>query len=181
MLEEATAAAGLINGLLSAVASHFAAVAVDGVMRLGLMVRGLLIEQAHSLAAVEVETDIAPDSDLPVLLGLHVILKELLTNACKFRDAERPLRIRIAGRIASGDILEITVSDNGVGVDSPYLDKIFVPFQRLHSRSAVPGYGLGLATCRRIAAQWGGEVAAENRPAGGLTVHVTVPGLLGAP
>jgi signal transduction histidine kinase len=180
MLEEATAAAGLIDGLLSAVASHFAAGAGDGVMRLGLMVRGLLIEQTHSLAAVEVETDIAPDSDLPVPLGVHVILRELLTNACKFRDAERPLRLRIAGRIASGN-MEITVSDNGVGVDSPYLDKIFVPFQRLHSRSAIPGYGLGLATCRRIAAQWGGKVAAESRPAGGLSVHVTVPGFLGSP
>jgi signal transduction histidine kinase len=181
MLEEATAAAGLINGLLSAVASHFAAGAGDGVMRLGLMVRGLLIEQTQALAAVEVETDIAPDSDVPVPLGLHAILKELLTNACKFRDAERPLRICIAGRTVTGDVLEIAVSDNGVGVDVPYLDKIFVPFQRLQARNALPGFGLGLATCRRIAAQWGGKVAAESRPAGGLTVQVTVPGLLNAP
>lgn len=180
MLQEAAAAAELIDGLLSAVANHFAAGAGDGVMRLGLMLRGILIEQRHSLAAVEIETDIAPGSDLAVPMGLHAILRELLTNACKFRHPERPLRVRIAGRMASGDVLEITVSDNGLGVAPEYLDKIFAPFQRLHSRDAFPGYGLGLATCRRIAAQWGGKVGAEMRSAEGLTVQLTIPGLVAA-
>ena len=67
-------------------------------------------------------------------------------------------------------------SDNGIGVPQEYLERIFVPFQRLHSRDEFAGNGLGLATCRRIAAAWGGEVIAEAGSDGGLVIRVTVPG-----
>jgi signal transduction histidine kinase len=71
--------------------------------------------------------------------------------------------------------LEVAVSDNGIGVDSAYFEKIFAPFFRLHSRDAFRGYGLGLATCRRIAESWGGSMAAEGHGQQGLTIAVRIP------
>ncbi len=70
--------------------------------------------------------------------------------------------------------MEIEVSDNGLGAAPDYLEQIFIPFQRLHSREEFPGYGLGLSICRRIVEDFGGTIAARAQPEG-LAVTVGVP------
>ena len=174
MLQEAVAAGGEINGLMNAMVAYCDASAGDGEMGLALLLRGLLIEWKGALANAGAEVELSNDADPSVPLALANVVKELLTNACKFRDAERPLRIRIATRITSDKTLQIAVSDNGIGVPAAYLQKIFEPSHRVHSRDPFPGPGLGLATCRRIADAWGGAIAAESGERG-LRVRLTVP------
>jgi signal transduction histidine kinase len=173
-LEEAAAAVGQIDGLLSALVGYCDADAGDGVLGLRLVLQGALIERKGDLVAAGGEVELQNDLDLPVPGKLQGVLKELLTNACKFRDPSRALRIRIATRLAEGDNLEITVKDNGLGVAPAYLERIFEPFQHLHPRDRFPGYGLGLATCRRLATVWGGSVTAQSADEG-LTVRISVP------
>jgi chemotaxis family two-component system sensor kinase Cph1 len=172
MLREAVSAARDIDGLLSAMVAYEEGKGEEGAVDMGLLLRGLLMERKASLAGAEVE--VANDINLPVPAALKSVLKELLNNACRFRSTQRPLHLVIAVRSVGGAI-EVAVSDNGVGVDSAYLEKIFTPFFRLHPREEFPGYGLGLATCRRIVEGWGGSITAEVRAEQGLTVRVGVP------
>jgi signal transduction histidine kinase len=178
MLQEAVSAARSIDGLLSAMVAYCDGNTDEGTENLRLLLRGVLIERKAALGEVGAELqfpDTASDHpDVPVPVGLKTVLKELLTNACRFRSAGRPLRILVSSRIVPAGV-EISVSDNGVGVDRAYLEKIFAPFYRLHSRDEFPGYGLGLAICRRIVEGWGGTIAAEPAPEQGLTVRITVP------
>ena len=70
---------------------------------------------------------------------------------------------------------ELTVSDNGIGFDEKYLDRIFNVFQRLHSRNEYEGTGMGLAIVRKIAMFHGGDVTAKSQPGHGATFIVTLP------
>jgi signal transduction histidine kinase len=175
-LQEAVAAAGDISGLLSAMVAYCDVGTGEGPISLRLLLQGALIERKAALAEAGGKVEVENDLDLAVPGRLQSVLKELLTNACKFHDASRPLRIRIATGLTLDGNLEIAVTDNGIGVPPAYLEKIFIPFQHLHSPDRFPGYGLGLATCRRTAAVWGGEVTAESLDGAGLTVRVSVPG-----
>ncbi|MFW5955127.1 MAG: sensor histidine kinase [Rhodothermales bacterium] len=67
------------------------------------------------------------------------------------------------------------MSDNGIGFLERYLDRIFTPFQRLHSRSQFAGTGMGLAICRRIVEHHGGTITAESTPNEGSTFFVVLP------
>ena len=176
MLQEAVNAAGQIDSLMNAMAAFCDVSSEDATtrMNLDLLVRGLLLERKAALAEGGAAMEVQNIVTAPVPVSLKSVLKELLTNACRFRDPSRPLRIRIESQETADNGLEVFVADNGLGVDSPYLEKIFEPFQRLHSRDMFPGHGLGLSTCRRIAAVWGGTVAAITGD-GGLRVRVTVP------
>ena len=175
MLQEAVTAAGEISGLLNATMAYYDAGAREGVTGLSLLLRGLLLERKAALAAAGAEVEVRNELDAQVPAGLQAVLKELLTNACKFHHSDRAPRIRLTTRLVSNRTLEIEVSDNGPGVAPADLEKIFIPFQRLHPRGQFPGHGLGLATSRRVAAEWGGTVTAEASAEGGLTVRVTVP------
>ena len=173
MLQEAATAAGEIGGLLNAMMAYLDVQASEGTRDLRILLQGTLLERKAALQAAGAEVEVANDLQVSVPAGLQSVLKELITNACKFREPKRPLRIRIAAQSTSVDGLEIAVTDNGLGVPAEYVEKIFSPFQRLHSRDDFPGHALGLATCRRLAATWGGTVSAQHIPDGGLTIRVT--------
>jgi light-regulated signal transduction histidine kinase (bacteriophytochrome) len=175
-LTEAVAAATEINGLMNAMLSYCEGDPGSGNVGLNLLLRGLRIELKAALAEAGAELEIRNDLDEPVPAGLKDVLKELLTNACRFRSEAHPLRIIVAtNRVSTG--IEVIVSDNGIGVEPEFLEKIFAPFQRLHSRDRFPGFGLGLATCRRIVTAWEGSIAAEAGldPGDGLTIRITLP------
>ena len=72
-------------------------------------------------------------------------------------------------------LCRLTVSDNGIGFDEKYLDRIFNVFQRLHSRNEYEGTGMGLAIARKIALFHRGEITAKSKPGEGTTFIVTLP------
>jgi signal transduction histidine kinase len=77
---------------------------------------------------------------------------------------------------AAGARYQITITDNGIGFDEKYLDRIFNVFQRLHNRSHYEGTGIGLAICRKIVERHGGSITATSTPGQGATFIVTLPG-----
>ncbi|HEX9710679.1 MAG TPA: ATP-binding protein [Candidatus Thermoplasmatota archaeon] len=101
------------------------------------------------------------------------LLQNLLANAIKFRGPEAP-RIHVSGQ-SNGRWCEITVKDNGIGIDPQYFDRIFLIFQRLHGREDYPGTGIGLAVCRRIVERHGGKIWVESAPGEGSAFHFTIP------
>jgi signal transduction histidine kinase len=107
-------------------------------------------------------------------LQMRQLIQNLLTNALKFRREATTPEIAIDGLVRDGTA-EITVSDNGIGFDPQYSDRIFRVFERLHGRSEYDGTGIGLALCRKIAERHGGTVIAHGVPQGGATFTVVVP------
>jgi signal transduction histidine kinase len=175
MLGEAEKAVGDIGGLLDSMLAFSTVQSSDSVTKLGLVLQGALLERKTLLQQCGGQVEVSNDLDVTVPSALQGVLKELLTNACKFRDKSQPLRIQIRTQVTAGENLEIVVTDNGVSANPADLEKIFLPFHRLHPRDEFEGHGLGLATCRRIAAAWDGSIVAEITAQGGFAVRVTVP------
>ena len=97
-----------------------------------------------------------------------------MDNALKFsRDRPTPSLGLRAARV--GDVLRLTVQDNGVGFDMKYHDRIFSIFQRLHRAEDYPGTGIGLAIVRKALDLMGGRVWAEGRPGQGADFHLELP------
>ncbi|MFM2346797.1 MAG: hypothetical protein RL654_1550 [Pseudomonadota bacterium] len=110
--------------------------------------------------------------------GLMLALRNLLANAIKFSIASQPPRVHIAVRRlgpAAADAIELRLSDNGVGFDMAYHDRIFEIFQRLHRMEDYPGTGIGLALVRKAMQRMGGSVRAESQLGEGATFVLTLP------
>ena len=105
---------------------------------------------------------------------LRHVLENLIGNARKFTAGRSEAKIEFGG-VAGEDTPTFFVRDNGAGFDSAFADRLFVPFQRLHSQSEFKGTGIGLATVRRIIARHGGRVWAEGVVGQGATVYFTLP------
>jgi PAS domain S-box-containing protein len=115
--------------------------------------------------------------DLPSVYAdetqLVELFQNLIGNAIKFRGDNSPA-IAVSTQ-AEGDFQRFSVKDNGIGIEPAQAERIFDMFQRLHSRDAYPGTGIGLAICRRIVQRVGGRIWVESTGRGGCTFHFTLP------
>jgi hypothetical protein len=99
---------------------------------------------------------------------LAIALENLLRNAWKF-TSRTPHAVIEFGALPSNQRIRCFIRDNGAGFEMIYADKLFKPFQRLHSAAEYPGTGIGLAIVHRIVSRHGGTVSAEGQPGKGAT------------
>jgi hypothetical protein len=105
---------------------------------------------------------------------ITVLLENLLRNAWKYSSRRDPARIEFGCR-RDGEETIFFVKDNGAGFDNTHVDRLFRPFQRLHSQAEFPGTGVGLATVQRIVARHGGRVWATGSVNQGAQFCFTLP------
>lgn len=115
---------------------------------------------------------------------MRQLLQNLIDNALKFTSPGEIPHIKIYSQTCKNpddnfseieEYCQIFVKDNGIGFDEKYLEKIFVPFQRLHARSEYSGTGIGLAICRKITERHNGTITAKSSPTEGSTFIITLP------
>jgi light-regulated signal transduction histidine kinase (bacteriophytochrome) len=115
---------------------------------------------------------------LPYVMGdetqLAQLFQNLIANALKFRG-EAPPRVHV-GALQNGTQWVFSVKDNGIGIQKEYHDRIFLIFQRLHTREQYPGTGIGLALCKRIVDRHNGRIWVDTNPEGGSTFYFTLTG-----
>ena len=185
-------------GKLDADADEFIGYATDGVARMQALIQDLLAysrvnRRAEPFVATPLDsvlTEVLANlqraiqdagatvvvGELPTVSGdrfqLVQLYQNLIANAVKFH-AEEPPRVQVSAERAT-DGWTIRVADNGIGIDRQFFDRIFVIFQRLHTRDRYPGTGIGLAICRRIAERHGGRIWVDST-ARGATFSVFFP------
>lgn len=115
--------------------------------------------------------------DLPELTAdpnlIAKLFQHLISNAIKFKNND-PLKINISVEKLDS-AYRFAVQDNGIGIQKEYFEKIFVIFQRLHSKNKYPGTGIGLALCKKIVEQHGGTMWVESEVNQGTTFYFTIP------
>lgn len=105
---------------------------------------------------------------------MRQLFQNLIGNALKFHKPDEPPVVEVSSR-PKADMWEITVTDNGIGFDDKYIEKIFSVFQRLHGRDKYDGTGIGLAVCRKIVERYGGTISAESVKNKGATFTIRLP------
>jgi signal transduction histidine kinase len=121
---------------------------------------------------------------LPTVTGdpgqLGLLLQNLLSNAVKFRSPDRTPEIRVTAE-RHDDMWHFAVTDNGIGIGPEYAERVFVIFQRLHTRDAYPGTGIGLAVCKKIVEFHGGTIAVDTAHEPGARITFTLPAQASGP
>ena len=161
---------------------HGAAVDLERVAREA--VADLEVRIGETNATVEI-------GELPTVEGddvqLRRLFQNLIDNGMKFRRDDIAPRIRIEGETLETDdgvpeelrsrlpLVRMRVCDNGIGIDTKYRDRIFLPFQQLHRRNEFEGMGMGLAFSKRIVERHRGSISVENAPDGGATFIIYLP------
>jgi PAS domain S-box-containing protein len=183
-------------------AHKFIHYAVDGAARMQILIRDLLsfsrVEtraqefkptDSHRALAVAIanlktlidETGtLVTTGDLPNVQAdasqLTQVFQNLISNGIKFRQPSTTPRIHISAQRIE-ERWRFAVQDNGIGIDSKYKERVFVIFQRLHTRQEYAGTGIGLAMCKRIVHRHGGGIWFESSPGKGATFYFTLPSI----
>ncbi len=187
------------EGQLDDKAKKYINYAVDGVMRMQRLINDLLAfsrigtrgkplepTDTHAVlgealrnltVAIEESRVLVTTDDLPNVRAdasqLALVFQNLIGNAIKFRKREDS-RVHVAVADLAGEWV-FSVRDNGIGIDPKFADRIFVIFQRLHTREEYPGTGIGLAVCKRIVERHGGRIWFESVPGKGSTFFFSIP------
>jgi len=127
------------------------------------------IEQRHAVVTIGELPDVSGDEP-----QLRQLFQNLIGNAIKFVPPERTPEIAVVATQVDGGV-EIAVSDNGIGIDPEFRDRVFGMFQRLHTQDAYPGTGIGLAICKRVVERHGGSITLEACEPHGTTVRFRLP------
>jgi len=189
------------QGKLGDDADEFIGFAVDGARRMQELINDLLtysrvgtqalqlqpvdttqlVDQVVSdlTAAIREGRATVTQDDLPVVMGdptqLRQLFQNLIANGIKFHRPDETPRVHVSATRDDGT-WTFSVSDNGIGLEPQYLERIFVLFQRLHTRTDYPGTGIGLAICRKIVERHGGQIGVASSPGAGTTFTFTLPG-----
>lgn len=181
-------------------AREFIAFAVDGVTRMQSLINDLLafsrvgtrgeaFERTDTTAIVDrVLVNLGPAieeagatitrDELPAVYAdsgqLNQVFQNLIANAMKFHQPDQPSRVHLSAKRGVGEWI-FSVADNGIGIAPEFADRIFVLFQRLHSRTEYPGTGIGLAICKKVVERHGGRIWLESEPGEGTTFLFTIP------
>jgi PAS domain S-box-containing protein len=173
--------------------------AVDGAHRMQSLIQGLLeysragsrskeprpVDAAravnyaleHLKVAIEQSGADIIVGDLPTVrfdeVQLVQLFQNLIGNAVKFVVDNKPC-VRIDAEKKDG-FWQFAVRDNGIGIEQEYAERIFLIFQRLHTRQKYPGTGIGLSICKKIVERHGGKIWVESQPGQGSTFYFTVP------
>jgi PAS domain S-box-containing protein len=123
--------------------------------------------------ATQFEIDELPKLPIPKTEA-YQLFSNLVSNGIKFRRPNTSPTIRIRA-LRKDSFWDFSVADNGIGIDSEYLDDIFVIFKRLHSRASYAGTGIGLSICKKIVERHNGIIWAESAQGMGTTIHFTIP------
>ncbi|MEX3959105.1 PAS domain S-box protein [Trinickia sp. EG282A] len=187
------------QGQLDARADEYIGHAVDGAGRMQALIDDLLafsrvgrseeswqrIDCARELdkalrnlsVAIEESGAQITHQELPTVRALSgqltLLFQNLVGNAIKFRSKERPVQIHVGAETRDETWL-FRVADNGIGIDPQHFERIFLIFQRLHTRRDYPGTGIGLALCKRIVEHHGGRMWVESEPGAGTTFFFTL-------
>lgn len=138
-----------------------------------------VVQAAVANLAMQIEESgaVVTHDSLPSVMAdatqMTELFQNLIGNAIKFRGADSPSVHVSAER--KGREWVFSVHDNGIGVDPRYSDRIFLIFQRLHTRAEYPGTGIGLAICKRIVDRHSGRMWLESEPGRGATFYFTIP------
>jgi len=127
--------------------------------------------------AIDENNAIITHDPLPTLMAdstqMIEVFQNLISNAIKFRSKESP-QVHVSALKKRNEWV-FSVRDNGIGIAPEFFDKLFIIFQRLHSRSEYPGTGIGLAVCKKIVERHGGKIWVESEPNKGSTFYFSIP------
>jgi signal transduction histidine kinase/ActR/RegA family two-component response regulator len=130
----------------------------------------LKVANPHRQVATVIEPGIVVEVDRGLI---SIVMENLLSNAWKYSSKRADARIEFSVDRSSGSPRYV-VNDNGAGFDPRYAERLFKPFQRLHSAAEFPGTGVGLATVQRIVAKHGGTIQGESSPGQGARFSFTL-------
>lgn len=140
-----------------------------------LILQKVLDDLSFKIAETNTTFDVAK---LPVVRGykmeLRLLFQNLISNAIKFHKPNTPPRIKISVENEPG-FWKFSFQDNGIGIAPQHQEKIFIIFQRLHSKREYKGTGIGLAHCQKIMELHGGEIWLDSKLHEGSTFHIRIP------
>ncbi|MHC4788256.1 MAG: sensor histidine kinase, partial [Planctomycetota bacterium] len=126
----------------------------------------------------ETGAEVSVEGQLPTVMADEVqlgqVFQNLIGNALKFRAEGRAPRIAVGAALRDG-WATFSVSDNGIGIEEQFLEKVFGVFRRLHPPESYEGSGIGLALCEKIIRRHGGSIWAESEVASGSTFRFALP------